>query len=339
MLARFIDRTILVSILTGTHTYLHLRELVRWCYDLALPVVRKKIVLGKLNLAAIGLKESDVVYDCLADLFQRDDQASFPQIRTFLEHHLPNFESCSDQEILVAFRTLVVGKVNENIIRVYGETDPMLRKILRNLKLALERSNCFEGISRFNEMYFVPAGVDPLFHLPPITVDFLKQEFTRTVVQDDLIPGMLNKLYETLCNQEEYQRAVGVVDVAVLFKDIYAFRWQTEQQTEIIQDEPQTTHSDLLGLVNIVCRDIRTEMLNNYVRTGKCTQQEFESYVQALQKILQEEFGGAEKTSYFNCLQDYLPGLTKESYTLQHRNIMEYLAKIAKERLREEFSK
>jgi len=341
MLARFIDKTIITSLLAGAYTPLDVREVVQSCYDLALPVIRKKIFLGKLNLDVMGLKEADVVYDCLADLFQRDDSGGFPQIRNFLERQLSDVDKCSNQELLIALRTLVVAKVNDNIVRLYGEADPALRKILRNLKLALERSQLFDQLSRFNETYLVPRGVDPILHRPPIPLDFLKQEFSRVVVLDDNVPDMLKKLHRTICGQEEYQRAVPLVVSAILFKEVYALGWKTEQEAEILQQENEAVEIDARHIVDDVCGKLETEMRPSYVQGGKCNQKLFGDYIQAVRNILMDEFGNhqTEKRSYFECLKMQMSGLTKERYLQQHRTIMEYFAKIAKERAREELKK
>jgi hypothetical protein len=134
-------KRLLKGILSGTYTPLHLREFAQLCYTLALPLIRKKIALGKLNLDSVGLKEPDVVYDCLADLFQRDEIGRFPQIRLFFNHHLEQVENWSDYDVLMHLRALVFGKANNNIIRLYREADPILGKILRNVNIALERNH------------------------------------------------------------------------------------------------------------------------------------------------------------------------------------------------------
>ncbi|GEM_PF-4637508 len=104
-----INRAVLKAILSGGYTPFDLREFVQCCCDLALPVIRKKIILGKLNLDLIGLNEMDVVYDCLADLFQRDEQREFSQIASFFKGQLQDIEQCTDEELVMALRRLVIG--------------------------------------------------------------------------------------------------------------------------------------------------------------------------------------------------------------------------------------
>lgn len=72
---------LLQPILSSTYTPLDIRALVQECFFLALPLIRKRIALGKLNLDIIGLKESDIVYDCLAELFNRNQEGEFKNLK------------------------------------------------------------------------------------------------------------------------------------------------------------------------------------------------------------------------------------------------------------------
>jgi hypothetical protein len=286
-------KRLLRGILSGTFTPIDLREFVQLCYSLALPLVRKKIALGKLNLDSVGLKEADVVYDCLADLFRRDEKGDFPQIRTFFDHQIDRFESRSDEESLASLRGLVFGKVNNNIIRIYSEIDPILGRILRNLKLASERTRLFEQVTRFGEVYLIPCNVDPLFELAPAPFEFLQQEFCRVVLIHDNIPEMVKKIYGVLIGQKEFQRAVPLVSTALLFKEIYMPGWETEE----VSREPSEETPEVDVVVRIaerVCGKLRAEMHPSYVGNGKRTEEEFERYIRTVKGILVDTFSNGQ---------------------------------------------
>lgn len=69
---------------------------------------------------------------------------------------------------------LVVGKVNNNLVRLYSEAEPALGKILRNIKHALTPESGLGQVARFNEACLVPAGIDLLAHNPPYTFEALQ---------------------------------------------------------------------------------------------------------------------------------------------------------------------
>ncbi|HUN66322.1 MAG TPA: hypothetical protein VMW43_09490 [Bacteroidota bacterium] len=327
---------LLASILSGTPGAPEVREFVELCCDLALPVVRKRIALGKLNLHALGLNETDVVYDCLAELFQRDAEGRFPHIQRYVEKNIPAGMPQSDEQLVVILRGLIIGRINDGLIRLYQETDPVFGRILRNIRLALERSEQFVRETRFNDVYIFPAGIDPLLHRPPVPYEYLKDLVLQIVRLDDNVPQMLRKMHVILCEQEEYQRGVRLITAAVLFKEIYGLAQAADTDAKIVQPEPDAG-LDLPAVVGRVCGELRAEMRETYVAGEKVSEELFEKYFLALNQILLSGFGldGTGEKSYFDHLRDYVPGLTRESYTSDHRTTVEYLAKLGKQRVRE----
>ncbi len=329
-------RNTLCNILFGTYTPLELHQFVQLCYSLALPTIRKKIALGKINLDIIGLQEKDIVHDCLADLFDRREPIVFLQIVRFFERQFPNIDEASDERLLMALRQLVLGKVNNNIIRLYAEADSVLGKILKNITTAVDRIHLFEKLTRFGEAYLITHRIEPLSHLNPIAMERVRDEFSAIVQVRDTIPQMMNKLHRILSEQCEYQRTVPLVAVALMFKEVYALGWELQEE-QLEQGEGD----DIPGIIEGVSRQLEREMHNTYVRSGKKTTEEFQQYMQALKEMLFAVYvhNETDGVAYFDYLKKHMPELTKTDYTQQHRTIFEYLAKKAKERIREELQK
>jgi hypothetical protein len=329
-----LDRKVLRAILTGTYSPRDLHEFVQLCYSIVLPTVRKKISLGKINLDIVGLREEDIVHDCLADLFYREDSPAFPQIVKFFEKEVPSIDQANDERLLRTLRRLVLSKVNNNIIRLYAEVDPVLGKILRNLTHALDRLPFFERQSRFGEAYLVAVGVEPLSHLPPIPMDEVRDRFAAKALIHDTIPQMMKKLHEILAEQCEHHRAVPVVAAALLFKEVYALgSEQPEQQLEQLGEG-----DDIPRIIDRVAKQFETEMHKVYVESGKKSAQLLEQYMLALKQVLTGAFARDEgdSASYFDYLKQRIPRLTEENYAKKHRTAFEYMAKKAKERVRRE---
>lgn len=329
-----VNKKTFAAILSGTYTPFELREFVQACHNLALPLIRKKIAIGKLNLAVIGLKETDVVYDCIADLFRRDESGGFPSIRSFIEYELPDEEAVSAEQLTIALRRLIFGKINNNIVRLYAEADPALGKILRNMKLAQDRMGLFDQVTRFSELFLVPKNVDPLWHCSPLDISWLRHEISRTVLVHDTMPAMMKKLRGILVEETEYQRAAPFVQTACVFKEIYSLSWESSEE----QVQEHLTSSEVTRVVSQTCRKVRNEMYDTYVGKGKCSEETYDRYIAALEKILLSELTDNEQSgqSYFDHLRNEFPTLTRESYESRHRATVEYLAKIAKEHLRSE---
>ncbi len=333
-------RSTLRAILEGTYTPLDVREFVQLCYVLALPVIRSKILRGSLNLDILGMSEADIVYDCVADLFRRDSEGSFVQLRSFFTNQSIDVTRCHDDEVLLALRRLIFGKVHDSLVRIYSEGDPTLGKILRNLLLELDRSELFEQQVRFGETYLVVRDADPCFHLPPVTVESLRQRFSHVVSVRDLIPVMVDKLHQVLLSDEECQRAVPLVKAALLFKEVYALGSDVEE-AEASSVERQAATDDVSQLADLVCRSLAANTRETYVRRGRRSAEEFECYMNTVREILLSEFGvgQGDAVSYFEHLKSAIPRLTKASYARRHRAVLEYLAKRAKQQMKVELKR
>ena len=333
-------KNLLTAILSGAYTPLDVREFVQLCYTLALPLIRKKIVSGKLNLDMMRLKEVDIVYDCLADLFRRDEQGRFVEIESYFRRHgIEHAESgqSSGEELLLALRRMVFFKVNKNIIRLYSEVDPVLGKVLRNLKLAVEKTKLFREEDRFGETFLAPASSDLLPSRAPIPLEVAERQFTRVVLLHDNVMMMVKKLHQIMLDQQEYQRVIPLVGAALMFKKVYTLGW--EAQEELVSSAEQTMASrEIAGLAQQVCKTLQQKMRQTYIQKEKMTEELFQKYLLAVQDIVVNEFDGLGDgdVSYFERLKLHLPNLTKELYREKHRKVLEYLAKTAKTAMRNE---
>lgn len=329
-------RTVLNSILSGVYTPYDVREFVRLCYALALPLIRKRIVQGKINLELLGLKQIDVVYDCMADVFVRDSLGHFTEIERFFKKEIEDTNGCSDALLCDTLRRIVFGRVNANLIRLHSGADPAFGKILHNLDVALTRSRLFEKYVRFGETMLACCDSDLLLHLPAPPLEYLRQQLSHIVLIHDSMPTMLKKLYDILENQQEFQRTVPFFCVGTLLKEVYALGAEVEPESDD-SSLKGLEEEDAVSLVQAVCANLRTEMLSHYVGTGKMTENIFEAYLQATNGILSDlvRNGRDDCRPYFEYLSHHMPAMSKEEYIHRHKSILEHFVRAAKRGLSE----
>lgn len=333
-----LSKQLLTAILSGSYTPYDLREFVKLCSNLAFPLVRKKIVNGKLNLTILRMNDQDVLYDCLADLFERDERGRFVQIERFFEHEGIDFEQHSEEFLLDELRRIVFQKVNTGFIRLHSEADPVLGKILHNLDVAIDRTALFEKIVRFGESFLNPLGVDLLMHQPSMPFEYLQDRLFRAVLLHESMPAMLKKLHDTLLDQQDYQRSVSFVSVGLLLKDIYKLAQVSEDVTTAEGNDEETVR--VQRLIDIVSRELHDAFVGRYVDKGKTTSDQLERYLAVVTRVLSEGVeNGSSPISLFESLRVEYPNLTKESYIKQHRSILEYIMKDAKKRLKKKLSR
>lgn len=286
------------------------------------------------------MKENDVVIDCLADIFQRDESGIFIKIQQYFETLASDFESKSDDEILILIRQLIFTQVHNNIIRLHSEADPSLGKVIRNIKISLNKDKCFEQINRFGELFIVPNGCDPLFPNPPLPFEKIQSLFTSEVTIHDNIPEMLRKLQKILIEVEDYQRAVSFILTARMFRDVHIHGWEVEYE-EITQIDEELQKSEIDEIAEKVSNELKEKMFKKYVTKAKMCEEEFSKCISTIRQILIDNFSNGKPVaaSYYEQMKIYMPELSKEQYLGQYRTIIEYLAKLGKERMKEILSR
>jgi hypothetical protein len=324
------------AILSGSYTPYDVREFVQLCYLISRPHIIRKVRSGKLDLSILGISGDDAVYDCLADVFRRDATGKFVEIDTFFQREVEDPASASGESLLVQLRRLVIGKVNNNLVRLYSEADPALGKILRNIKLALTPESGLEQVPRFNEACLAPAGIDRLAHNPPFTFEALRGAAAGVILIHDQVPEMLRKLRTLLVEQQRFQRIVPMVWAGLVFKEIYTLGWEPADEAVDLDDAVETDR--LNALVEKICGQLNAQLRKTYVETGKLTEGLLEGYCCALRKVLQGSYldQHLDGSTFYEYLREHFPELTRESYRKEHKATLEYIVKLGKSRLREE---
>ncbi|MDI6803913.1 MAG: hypothetical protein QME58_08705 [Bacteroidota bacterium] len=340
MKLKFQLHKILLMILSQTYSLTDVRDFVAICYDLALPMIRKKINNSKMNPLTVGMNASDLVYDCLGDLFNRDTSGNFKQLQRYFHNKFENLNIVTEEQIIIALRQLLFKKIEQNIIRIYSEIDPIYGKILRNVKLGIENSTSLKMVERFGENYITLKNVHLNENLQAINCEWLKQELARAVSIHDKIPTMLKKLYEIINSQIEYNKIVSLDNVVRLFKEIYHVGWKLERAEEEIY-ECTTDIDDIIKIAEDVCQKIKSELYSTYVESGKKCENVFNCYIYALRDVLIAEYGNGEtiQGTYYDFLNSKLTEITKDSYISEHRTVFEYIAKLGKGKMLDELHK
>ena len=121
----------------------YINHLISHCFNVAVTSLRiksgsfKSFMIREENL-------EDLAWDFIADLFQKNDKRELIVIKEFFEGR--HVDSMKDSEISLELRRLVCSKVEDNVFRFYGEKDPSLKKIIRNIKLEIGRASCRERV-------------------------------------------------------------------------------------------------------------------------------------------------------------------------------------------------
>ena len=282
---------------------------------------------GSLDHYRFGIPTEDLALDCIADTFQRDDQGRFISLETYF--NAIDWQYQSEPDLTIALRRLIFSKVTEGLFRSYRAEDPNLAKIIRNIKEAVKRNDNF-SLHREREVQWIVVGESTNSKpLPPANI--LEAYLTSIICHTSNTYTAVYAFEQFLELHPYYRNAFPLTEYARVLRACFKNR-------EVPDPNTQEINVSLLDLDNALRKTItyvRTKLQETYVRKGKLSGTMFETYIKALQKILASHFGSPTEAvrSQYDALAAVLPGLSKDSFQNEHRNIMQYLFKVSRTRM------
>lgn len=292
--------------------------------------LRIQLQRGSLNDYRFGIATEDLAIDCIADTFQRDDQGRF----TTLENYFGSFDwqRSSEEELTISLRRLIFSKVNEGLFRSYRAEDPNLAKIIRNIKEAVKRNNSF-SLHREREVQWIIVGESDTsdHYLPLVPATILENYITSVLCETSNTYTAVYAFQDFLKSHPYYRNAFPLSEYARILRACFQNREVPNPSTH----EINLSLIDLDSALKKTIAYVRSKLHVTYVQKGKISIQMFETYITALRKILAYHFGAPSEAvgSQYDALATVIPGLSKDRFQSEHRNIMQYLFKISRTRM------
>jgi hypothetical protein len=328
-------RVNILAALAGSPSNRELNRLVEVCHSLALAAIHGKCGRGLLVLPKSN-NPSDLAFDCIGELFRRDDQGSLVRIKAYFQSF--DVDGATDEDLLAHLRRLVFSAVNQGLFRMYSDVDPAIGRIIRNIKLTVRSLENFIETDRLGEPCIAPALCDPLAHLPPVGRETLETELTHIASGLERIPEVLAKLSLCLRNQSDHSRLVPIVSLAHAIRGLYAVKQIAPiSKTE---EEGAMLSADVHAACRWAATMVRHKAQGKYTARGKVTGDVLDRYFEAVEEYLGGKLnGGPNDFSLCESTKRAFPGLTNYQYDRIHRARVEYLARqverLALKRLRD----
>ena len=271
----------------------------------------------------------DLALDCIADLFNRNEGGALIQLQAYFNSF--NLDEADEAETLSHLRRLVCARVNQSIFRIYNDLDPVLGKILRNIKIALDALHNYEVMTRFGQISLVPVLTDSLLHAPEADIHAIVLGLRDAGIrQTDTVPTMLSKLSIWLREQSEYCRIIPIMTIAQSFRTIYDGDRITDGITREDASKFPLSEERILSLLEEACGSIKKKMVRAYLGKGKLDQRLFDVYFQSIQSRLIKTVvhSDGQGLTYFDEINKQAPELSYEEYRSNHRKKVEYLGRL-----------
>ncbi|MEX2400673.1 MAG: hypothetical protein WD423_07860 [Rhodothermales bacterium] len=303
----------------------HVTRLVELCFRMARVYLRRRAVAGRLNPDFFGLTLDDLALDCIAELFERDEDGRFPHLVTYYEPILAKHPSRA--RLLGATRRLVFSKVSEGLYRRYREADPSLAKLIRNLRYAIRTGDV--GVEdRIRGHLWVTFGRhDPdVYSRPVMSEEYLQVRLSACVDASTSLKDVVKAVRQVVLENGVYAPGYPMVGLASVMRRIYDLMSDDPLPKETSLDSlyRQDLHKLLYASRTLVERDMRPKYVG-----AKLTSSTFDAYIRAAEDALCAEFvePGADDASHFDVLRPYLHSMSYEDFRANHRGRFQYVVK------------
>ena len=345
------------SICSGTYCQAQLVQFINLTQKISLGYLKYQEVTGKRisgERLETEVELEDLAIDCIAELFSRDEDNNFSQLKKYYEPKFEENPNITDAEVLVLTRRLVVRKTKQELSRVFRERDPEGAKIVRNIKVAIrssEKLHVFKDMGK--EFVFYKNGFDlesenpdpaqsrrlSLYlrrAKPPIPEEILHNRFIDIYNPNDSVSSSIGKLLEAVYQLEEYQNFLSLESVVKLLRKVKfeAFRERVKAEEHVPTPVDNIESKEIESYIGVVMESIWSKIESQYLLTGKLSSEKAHIYNNALRDVLYDLIQKKDNSSYFRNLKYYLPELTQQEYRQQERSVFEYLAKVAKKEFR-----
>lgn len=311
-----------------------LKKLIKKCHTMALAYLRMKASSNKLYMIR-GERLEDLAWDFIAELFEKDENGCLVKLQDYFDNL--DLQELSDSGLRVELRKLVFTKVEDNIFRAIGEKDPSLRKIIRNLKLAIRDNKCDNHVC-YKDDYII-IDKDEKENLPIMPSEFMQIKLACRLEEKMQIPEILAEVIDVLQCQEHYQKRISLVGLASIIRLTYIhFNESRNSQQKQYNTDEAMIHTEFQKFLETSSEMVRTNTGYSYIRKGKISHKELDIYVNAAKDIVYDSFTeGKTEASQYEYLKNYLPDLDYDDFRENKRQVLEYLVKLIRKDLVETF--
>ena len=313
------------SFITPIQKPADVKSVIDLCHTFALAYLRMKASSGKLYLFH-GEKLEDLAWDFIADLFEKDDDGRFRVFYNYFDEHV--LSETDENELQFQLRRLVFTTVEDNIFKVNGENDPSLKKIIRNLKLALRDQSCKHTVCYRNGEIVI--DVEEGTNLPQMPSEFMQMKLCSRLQEYMQIPDILIEVIDILNEQDVYKKRFPLVALAMIIREVFV-HFHEDQQPE--QGKPAAENlllsDEFERFLEKSVKEVRFKVGYNYVRKNKINLNLLKAYTNASRNIVRDHFLQThDDLSHFESLKQEITGLDYEEYRSCHRPLLQYMVKL-----------
>lgn len=300
------------------------------CQNMALVYLKSKVASGNYFLKDISDDLEDLAWDCVADLFERDEDDNFVQLERYFANLSLN--KVSEGDLKIKTRRLVFSKVNDSIHRIFGNHDHSLSKIIRNIKNAC--NNLDLEIKRINKSNHIILAKNYDQEKPTMAHEFLEIKLSHRVLGSMNMIDVMKEVKSIFANQKIYRKIIAVVPLARTIRRTFV-KSNKKIKSHVIPQNSLFLNEELHEFLDKAIEQYENHFYQTYVESGKVEEPIFKAYIHTIRDILQHHYIKEKKCGdgYFSHLKKYLCEVDKTTYRKKHRQYLEYMTDLIRTEL------
>jgi len=317
------------------------RRVVHHCHQIARATLRQQQQTGSLREDVLGEDVDDLALDAIADLFERDAQGRFPELRRYFDEG--PLEDRPPKALLEDLRRLVQSAVTDWLFEAYRAADRSLSNQIRSLKRAARQHEDVRLRRRGTTQWLEIIEGEPRSGSPheaasktgrPMPLSVLEAHLAGAVAEAASTGDLLNAALRILQAHPSYESAYPLTRLAQAMRAAYARVQATTEHTgpTTRPERPLFRQEELWDCLDATLETLRDEKRATYVGQGKVDATTYTAYIRALRDRLAARFvpPGDPDMTHYKALSKHLPNLSKTTYRDEHRARFEYLEQHAR---------
>lgn len=309
-------------------------EATKWLYNVGLNIAKaylqQRVSNGLLDLRYLHLDIDYVASTAVCELFSRDDENQFKVFsKCELLHTIENQDNIYSE---IQFKRIVITKVRDTLFLMFKYNDLSLNKILRNVKSALVEAEYLKT-DNFGNLIFNDTNLNQDL-ISSEVIDYLLFKSTKTT---DSIPRIIELFEKELLNYGVGRLIIPLTDFCILIRSF------TVERNIFVDGKDETSNylneKDLERIVISSLSKIETEYYIRYVESNKLSEDLYSIYMSSIKDmyITMLKNGDSAEESIMYYLKNYLPNLDSETYREKHRTFIEYLIRVSKKQIKNDY--
>ena len=292
---------------------------------MACAYLRSRQQAGRLDLRILPGSLDDLALDCIADLFERAPDGSFPELQRYFEG--VDIEAMDRPAAMAALRRLVFSAAGDRLFDCYRAADPSLGRVIRTVKRTVREMDDARLQRHAGRLHVCSPAVRSITQALLLSPERLEAMLTTHVADSactrDLVRASVGVLRDTTA---AFQYPVSRLALAIRGATVRVGDADAAAPDVVEVRSDGFRREELQRFVERSAREVQQAKRSSYVPTGKLQARRYAAYFDAIADYLCAQYlpPGRPSLTHYEALQEHLD-VTRAEYRDAHRHVFEYL--------------